>query len=297
MPLTRRRLLGTAAAAVGVVGLGAVGVETGVLPGRTRAYDVLGLNGSGGSVPPVAGELVTGSFRSTHRSAEVGWGIAYPPGSATDATLPVVIALHGRGETHAVLFGDRLGLDHFLAAAVAGGSPPYAIAAVDGGDTYWHPRASGEDAGALVTDEFLPVLAARGLRANRTDRIGMYGFSMGGYGVLRLAGLLGPDRVAAVVATSAALWTAAGDTAPGAFDDAADFAAHDVFGRQGELDGITVRLDCGRGDSFQAAVHRYRDGFATGHRPAGGFQAGGHDEGYWRRQASAELAFLGDHLR
>ena len=291
-------MLGTAAAAVGAVGLGAVGVETGVLPGRTRAYDVLGLNGSGGTVPATAtGELVTGSFPSSRRRTEVGWGIAYPPGSATDAALPVVVALHGRGETHGVMFGDRLGLDHFLAAAVAGGSPPYALAAVDGGDTYWHPRASGEDAGAMVAEEFLPLLAARGLRAGRSDRIGMYGFSMGGYGVLRLAGLLGADRVAAVVAVSAALWTSAGDTAPGAFDDAADFTAHDVFGRQTDLDGIAVRLDCGRGDPFQAAVHRYRDGFAAARRPAGGFQAGAHDLDYWRRSAPPELAFLSDRLR
>ena len=145
----------------------------------------------------------------------------------------------------------------------------------------------------MVVEEFLPLLAERGLR---TERIGLYGFSMGGYGALRLAGLLGAPRVAAVVAVSAALWESAGDTAPGAFDDAADFAAHDVMGRQDDLHGTAVRLDCGRGDSFAPAVRRYRAGFDRRDEPAGGLQPGGHDEGYWRRVAPAGLAFLGRHL-
>ena len=53
----------------------------------------------------------------------------------------------------------------------------------------------------MLTDEFVPLLADHGLV---TTAIGLYGFSMGGYGALRLAGILGPARVAAVVAVSAA---------------------------------------------------------------------------------------------
>jgi hypothetical protein len=30
--------------------------------------------------------------------------------------------------------------------------------------------------------------------------------------------------------------------------------------------------------------------------PAGGFEPGAHDLDYWRRMASAQLAFLGAHL-
>jgi len=200
-----------------------------------------------------------------------------------------VVCLHGRFADHTSLFGNHIGLDRFLAAD----PQPYAIAAVDGGDTYWHPRASGEDAGAMVVEEFLPLLAGHGLR---TDRIGLYGYSMGGFGALCLAGLLGPSRVAAVVAVSAALWIRAADTAPGAFDDAADFAEHDVMGRQRDLDGVPVRLDCGRGDGFAPAVRRYRAGFDHQAEPAGGFQAGAHDDNYWRRAAPAQLRFLGHHF-
>ncbi|GAA1830139.1 alpha/beta hydrolase-fold protein [Microlunatus capsulatus] len=143
----------------------------------------------------------------------------------------------------------------------------------------------------MVTEEFLPLLTAHGLR---TQRIGLYGYSMGGYGALRLAGQLGPARVAAVATASAALWDRAADTATGAFDDPDDFSAHNVVGHQDDLDGIPVRVDCGRGDSFAPANRRYRNSFHD--RPSGGLTDGAHDNQYWRRAAPAELRFLGQHL-
>jgi enterochelin esterase-like enzyme len=287
--ISRRRLLLGGAAGLGLVAATAAGVEEGLLPGRSRVYSGLGLNGDGGTVPTAQSRLVSGSFRSAARNTEVAWTIAYPSAATTTARLPLVVALHGRYEDHAHLFGEHIGLDHFLAVS----GLPLAIAAVDGGDSYWHPRRSGEDSAAMVVDEFLPLLGERDLRV---DRIGLYGYSMGGYGALRLAGVLGPRRVAAVSAVSPALWKSFRDTAPGAFDDAADFAAQDVMGHQEALRGIPLRLDCGRGDGFQPAVEVYRDGFPHDQAPSGGFQRGGHDDAYWRRMAPAQLAFLGEHL-
>lgn len=54
---------------------------------------------------------------------------------------------------------------------------------------------------------------------------------MGGYGALLLAATLLRDRVSAVATVSAALWTAPGDSAPGAFGVVRDVRAHphDVF--------------------------------------------------------------------
>ncbi len=138
----------------------------------------------------------------------------------------------------------------------------------------------------MVTDELLPLLHDRGLD---TSRIALLGWSMGGYGALLVAGRLGSARVAACVAESPALWLHPGDTAPGAFDDPADYETHNVFGRQRQLDGIAVRVDCGLGDGFLPAAQRYVRGF--GQRPAGGFEPGGHTLGYWRRMAPAQLAF------
>ncbi|ARC58044.1 hypothetical protein AS850_13245 [Frondihabitans sp. 762G35] len=294
--VSRRALIagGSTAAGLGILTLATgVAVDQRILPGRSRLYRALGLDGDAGVVPTASGgHLVSGSFRSTHRGGRtVGWSIAYPPGSTPGDPLPVVVVLHAYGGNHGSAFGSRLGLDHFLAQSVERGGPRFAIAAADGGNTYWHARSSGEDAAAMVTDEFLPLLAERGLD---TRRIGLFGWSMGGYGVLRLGGVLGASRVAAVVAESPALWHTAAQAAGPAFDSAADFRANTVYGRQESLAGVAVRVDCGTGDGFCPNARDYVAGFAAA--PSGGFEPGAHDLDYWRRMAPAQLAFLGAHL-
>jgi dienelactone hydrolase len=248
----------------------------------------LGPQGAPGDVPDVdPGRVVSGSFESRARlGARCGWSIGYPPGDAK--RLSVVVVLHGRGVGHREAFqDDYLALGRFLAQAVGDGAPPFAYASVDGGDTYWHRRASGEDAAAMVADEFLPLLADRGLDVSR---VGLLGWSMGGYGSLRLAARLGPGRVAAVAAESPALWRRYPDSAPGAFDDEADFTRNAVLGRQRDLAGIPVRIDCGQSDPFYAVSRRYVRGFPR--PPGGGFQPGGHNPGYWRRMAPEQTRFL-----
>ena len=66
--------------------------------------------------------------------------------SGRGGALPLVVALHGLGEDHSTLVGPRFGLDRYLAAAVRDDVPPFAIATVDGGTSYWHRRPDGEDA-------------------------------------------------------------------------------------------------------------------------------------------------------
>lgn len=287
--ITRRSLL---VGGIGVVAAGATAeaVNLDLLPGRTTMYRVLGLNGADGTIPDVDPvPSVSGSFVSASRKGHtVGWTIAAP---ASDTPLPVAVALHGYGDDHASFFGRELGWDRFLAAHIADGGAPFAIASIDGGNRYWHPRADGDDPAAMVVDEFLPLIARRGFD---TDRLALTGYSMGGFGALRLGGVLGASRVRAVSAISPALWTSAADTARGAFDDAADFRANTVLGRQRALDGVAVRVDCGNGDGFAPAVHTYVDGF--GAPPAGGFEPGAHTHGYWRRLAPQQLEFLARHL-
>ncbi|HEX4727642.1 MAG TPA: alpha/beta hydrolase-fold protein [Jatrophihabitans sp.] len=289
-PSRRAFLVGTGLAGL-AVGAGAVGVEERLLPGRSWLYAHLGRNGKDGTLPDVkAGPVVSGSFISQHRlEARCGWSIGYPPNQPKN--LPVLVVLHGKGGNHASAFGNDLGLQYYLAQQVAAGTRPFAIASVDGGDSYWHHRRSGEDSAAMITDELLPVLHERGLS---TSRIGLLGWSMGGYGALLLAGRLGADRVSVCVAESPALWLHPGDSAPGAFDDPADYQANTVFGQQSRLDRIAVRVDCGQGDGFLPAAQHYVRGFA--HHPAGGFQAGGHTLGYWRRMAPDQLGFVANHL-
>jgi len=277
------------AAAAGTYGL----IQEGVLPGRIRLNDLLGANEPPPPVPgAVPGRLVTGSFESKARGTTVGWTIAYPPGATEDAELPVCIAMHGRdGDNHWMFEG--LSLQYFLASAVEGGGlPPFAIASVDGGAaTNWHPRANGDNPQAMVVDEFLPMLSDRGLR---TKGIGLWGWSLGGYGALLLASELGAQRVAAVVASSPALWRAPEETAPDVFDDPADFERNNVYTRGAAFAGIPLRIDIGDNDSFTPAVEAFIDDLPV--RAAGGVTRGLHDTAYWMRVAPAEIAFLAQHL-
>ncbi len=290
MAFTRRTaLLASGGAVAAVLGLG-VAVEEGALPGRTRLRNALGLNGPSGHIPDVTpGKVVSGSFVSQHRlGAETGWSIIYPGERAE--RLPVMVVLHGLGGDHTSAITE-LGMDRFLPAAVAAGVPRFAIATVDGGTTYWHPRPSGEDAGTMVLDEFLPGLAQRGLD---TDRTAFQGWSMGGYGALRLAGIVGSRRVRACAALSAAVWTDASGASTSGFADAAEYERYTLFGHQSDLDGIPVRLDCGTDDPFYAADKAYLAGFHTPVTHT--FQAGAHDAAYWTRMLPAQLAFVGAAL-
>jgi enterochelin esterase-like enzyme len=204
----------------------------------------------------------------------------------------VCVVLHGRGEDHAWPFAT-LQLQRFLADGVQRrATPTFAIASIDGGDaTNWHRRKNGDDPPKMITDEFLPRLAARGLR---TDRFALWGWSLGGFGALLLASRLGPGRVAAVAAASPALWSAYGASGSGTFDGPADFAANNVASRTHALSAIALRVDCGRDDPFAGQVRKFRA--AVTPTPAGGISDGCHDAGFWRSQAAAELAFVGTHL-
>ncbi len=126
MSLSRRVLLGSGVA----VGLGGVaGLESGLIPGRARVHDLVGLTGPDGVVPDVpAGPVVSGTFESFGRRTTVGYSILYPDGYQPSDALPVVLVLHGRGGDHTSAVRD-LGIDRYLTAAVQGG-----VAAVRAGD-------------------------------------------------------------------------------------------------------------------------------------------------------------------
>lgn len=232
---------------------------------------------------PPAPTYLTGSFVSAARGGiETNWAIARAPGQRK--ALHPVIALHGKGADAAQVMAG--GVEQSLAEAVAAGLPPFAVVAVDGGETYWHKRASGEDSGAMVLDELLPMLGTMGLD---TSRVGFLGWSMGGYGALLLGARLGPQRTAAICAVSPALWTSAGASAPGAFDGADDYAANSVWGRP-EFSSIHTRIDCGTSDPFYSATRQFVAQLPN--PPAGGFSPGGHDGGFWSSQLPAEITWM-----
>ncbi|TFV57231.1 alpha/beta hydrolase [Mycobacterium sp. PS03-16] len=281
--LNRRTVLRLAAGvAAGAAGAHALAATPDPVAGRPVA-----LTGRGApmplSPPSAAPTYVTGSFVSAARGGvTTNFAIARPPGQQT--ALRPVIALHGKGADAAQVMAG--GVEQGLAQAVSAGLPAFAVVAVDGGGSYWHRRKSGEDSGAMVLDELLPMLGDHGLD---TSRVGFLGWSMGGYGALLLGARLGPARTAAICAVSPALWTSAGAAAPGAFDGAEDYAANSVWGLP-EFASIPIRIDCGTSDPFYAATQEFIAQLPN--PPAGGFSPGGHDAGFWSSQLPAEISWM-----
>ncbi|MDQ1646312.1 MAG: hypothetical protein QOJ50_2496 [Cryptosporangiaceae bacterium] len=246
--------------------------------------------------PPIAeprtaaGPLVTGHFASAKLGRDASWTIAYPPGHQPGDRLRVLLLLHGAGWGQRGWFG-AMRFHRHLADAVASGAAPFALAAVDGGPLFWHPRAGGADPLGMLTGEFLPLLAHHGLLVPAAPsaavppgrRIAVLGCSMGGYGALLLAETW-PGLCAGVFASSPAVW----DTDPGggAFDSAADFARHDVLSRASALRGQQVRIWCGASDPLRYAARQLADRVPTATLR---ISEGCHDPVFWEHLAPEQL--------
>jgi S-formylglutathione hydrolase FrmB len=236
--------------------------------------------------------MSSGSFTSKFRTAATTyWTVARPvvPGrGVTD--YPIALFLHGLGGNNQGIF-DVLGAQDVLTRHFAAGGTPFAIASVDGGDSWWHARADGSDTQSMLVKEFVPFLGDQGYDLGR---IGLFGLSMGGFGSLLLASQARLAGVRAVAAMSPAAWNRYGAGNKGAFDSAADFAAHDVFALRPRLAATPKRIDCGTEDELFATVKDYAS--ALPGRVEGGFRPGGHDAAYWRSILPDVVSFLGRHL-
>jgi S-formylglutathione hydrolase FrmB len=201
--------------------------------------------------------------------------VVVPAASPRRGRRPLLVFLHGRG-------GDeRSELDDAFYGALAKlGSRAPIVAFPDGGDhSYWHDRADGRW-GTYVVREVIPAV----VRSFHADggRVAIGGISMGGFGAYDIA-RLHPGRFCAVAGHSPALWRSGGETAPGAFDNAQDFARHDVvaaaranpdaFGR-GRL-----WVDAGDKDPFRPGDEALTS--ALGARVSSKTWPGGHDDDYW----------------
>jgi pimeloyl-ACP methyl ester carboxylesterase len=200
----------------------------------------------------------------------------------------------------------------------------FAIICVDGGETYWHQRADGDDPAGMIVHEVLPRAAAAGMH---TGRIGVVGLSMGGYGALLIAEQFSAEQpstfrfrtkrhrteeleaggepgggpaVAAVAALSPAVFASYEDARaanPEAFGSPADFTRNNVVSGLFRLQRVPAFIACGADDPFQpeAALVRSRLAALT-HRPVpGGIMPGCHDGSFWARHWPAALEFAGAH--
>jgi S-formylglutathione hydrolase FrmB len=221
----------------------------------------------------------------------VDFAISYPPGYADGADLPVCLALHGYGSDAMAGLGAG-DYPRFIAGAVRDGAAPFALAAPDGGDGYWHPHADDDPLGMLV-EEFLPLLGSRGLR---TDRVAVAGWSMGGYGAL-LCGLAYRDRFRMIVASSPAIFHSYADARhvnAGAYDSPHEWARYDVSARAKEFVGLPVRIAIGAADPFAPAVRALRDRLPD--RSVVQIATGCHDNRFWAYAAPAQVRAISSAL-
>jgi pimeloyl-ACP methyl ester carboxylesterase len=196
--------------------------------------------------------------------------------------------------THSEAF-TGLRLQYPLASVVAGKQArPFVLAAADGGNGYWHVHGHDNPL-AMLHDEFLPLLAARGLDCAPGRPPATFGWSMGGYGSL-LYGETYPGDVAAVTADGPAIWLswpqarAANSTA---FTSAVDFSDHDVITHSRRLSGIPVQVRGGISDPFAPSTVVLQRAIGSSRVI---LSKGCHTSPFMLAAAPLLLAFAGSHL-
>ena len=179
-----------------------------------------------------------------------------------------LVLLHGKGGGPAQFLSQPF----FDTLAALGRRAPEVLLLDGGDDSYWHNRSDGAW-GSMVLDEAIP----------QHGRVAIGGISMGGYGALLLGSR--DRRFCAVGVQSPALWLSAGETAPGAFDSAQDYARNDVFGLRAPR---PLWIDLGASDPFHDATLAYAR--HAGVRPH--VWPGGHDSAFWDAHMPALLGFF-----
>jgi enterochelin esterase-like enzyme len=225
--------------------------------------------------------------RSLHELAVV------PAGVAAGEKRPLLVWLHGRGGHPGDIFWEPF----FAELAQLGARAPVVVELDGGNHSYYHDRRSARW-GSYVMREAIPQALAR-LPVD-SSRVAIGGISMGGFAALDLA-RLNPGRFCAAGGHSPAIWTSAGQTAPGAFDGTADFRRHDVYAyaraRAHPYGDMPVWIDRGERDPFGpgdtalvSALRAHRANL-TSH-----VWRGAHTSAYWQAHIARYLAWYAGRL-
>ena len=151
----------------GLAVAGAVGWRSWTV--RDYWYRLTGAYGEPGTPPPAYKVTYEkGTLPSRHLAEPAAYDIAYPPGVAGGARTragrptPVLICLPGRGRSPGEVLQGHLRFGDYVADGIEKrGVTPFAVAAVQASDTYWHARAAGDDAMADALRRVHPVPARR----------------------------------------------------------------------------------------------------------------------------------------
>jgi len=234
------------------------------------------------------------NVRSEAVGRQLGVNVVVPAKTLPRGQRPLLVFLHGRGGSEETFVGNEA---VYEGLAKLGRKAPI-VAFPDGGEhSYWHDRREG-DWGKYVIREVIPSVERR--FGTDPHLIAIGGISMGGFGAYDLA-LLHPHRFCAVGGHSPALWFQGGETAPGAFDSAADFNRNDVVdmvrGNADAFEGMRVWNDYGDEDPFRV----YDEGFVDYLRQDGANLSahswhGSHVSGYWNAHLPTYLRFYANAL-
>jgi predicted esterase len=262
-----------------VAGLAAVGAAGAVIVDKLGGGD----NPDDWYIPDVpVGQVSLETRHSTARGRDVEFFTAVPAGLGDGAGLPVCLVLHGASGRPSDY--SRFGFPQLLTDAVQRGVEPFVLAGADGGSQSWLPVGADNPQEMLVY-EVPDWLEERGFDSHRL--VG-WGWSMGGYGVVRL-GEDQPGVVGAIAAFSPTV-------------TAVDSVSTDMIGagylgtRTAPLSGTPIGIWCGTADPLYPAV---QDLVKALPEPlaAGSYQAGAeHTRTYWNSITPAAFDFLGGQL-
>lgn len=151
--------------------------------------------------------LAYNNLHSPAMEAVMGYAVYAPTDLKPDESLPLVVFLHGGGDSPMTF--ERRGLDKRLDAAMKRGDIPRVVIVVpDGGRGFWENWVDGSaNYRDWVTEDLMPHVAARYHTAPCPKDCHVMGVSMGGHGTLRFA-LERPDLFASATALSAPVFDA-----------------------------------------------------------------------------------------
>ncbi|MCR9245437.1 MAG: esterase family protein [bacterium] len=254
-----------------------------------------------------------GEVASPAMGREMAYAVYTPPGWTPAERLPLVLFLHGGGDSEDCF--DRAGYGPFLDAEVDAGRVPRCVICVPNGEYgFWENWFDGSRRYRdWVLDDLVPHVQKEYRTLTGREHLHVAGISMGGHGTLRFA-LLEPERFESVAAISAPVMNAEQlvefadgfwvrlfipvERIWGPTDDLARVRSEDLYRRwrqTSDLGGLRLMLAHGSGDREGivrggAAFHAHLDARGIEHDYA--VYDGGHDWVSWRRIVPGVLRFL-----
>jgi len=262
-----------------------------------------------------ASHIIAGSFDARSTSSHVEYRVLVPSDASGGERLPVILHLHGAMSSSASLESAKLAYD----AAWLRNELPRAVVACASTPTlggFYINQPDGPAWETLVADEFPSVLRQR---FDIEEVRALIGFSMGGYGALKLA-FRRPEHYVAVAALCPVVFpgetptsvpernrpSILGELHRAMGQDAARYETNSVYGiLRSNLDrildaGLGIYVDCGDKDEF--GLHdgaRYLESVLTSLNAPHEFRSiagAAHADAAAARRLADAVAFLGRRL-